>query len=131
MDKIKKQLINQGLVCPYCDAATVYVDSAEFYNGKSYGMVYACRPCKAWVGVHSTNPKVALGRLADSELRLAKQAAHYYFDIIWRRKHMSRSKAYEWLSGKLRVVKKECHIGYFDISQCNKVIELSRKFLSI
>ncbi|QEL01615.1 hypothetical protein FKG96_12615 [Olivibacter sp. LS-1] len=131
MDKIKKQLINQGLVCPYCDATTVYVDSAEFYNGKSYGMVYACRPCKAWVGVLPTNPKMSLGRVANEELRLAKRGAKHYFELLWKESHMTKRMAHAWIASKLKLSKSDCYIGKMDLSQCNRVIELSRKFLSI
>lgn len=126
----KTKLINKGLVCPYCDCFTQLVDSAEFYNGTSYGPVYACRPCRSWVGVHR-GTTAALGRVADGELRNAKYMAHYYFDIIWRNKHMPRKQAYKWLAKQLRIPAKDCHIGWFDLKQCNKVIEVSRKFLNI
>lgn len=59
--------IFKGKVCPYCKEQTEYVDSACIY-GKSYGMIYLCRKCDAYVGVHKGTNK-ALGRLANKELR--------------------------------------------------------------
>src|ERR1044072_1392050 len=76
--------LHDGKTCPYCNRPTQYVDSKRVYT-KSYGMIYLCEPCGAWVGVHrGTN--VALGRLANRELRKWKKDAHKYFDPLWQKK---------------------------------------------
>ena len=41
-----------GKVCPYCGRRTSLADSAEVYHGRSYGMMYICRPCGVYVGCH-------------------------------------------------------------------------------
>lgn len=69
-----------GKVCPYCGKPTEYVDSSIIY-GRSYGMIYLCRECRAYVGVHKGTDQ-ALGRLANAELREAKKETHFYFDQI-------------------------------------------------
>lgn len=69
-----------GKICPYCGKPTEYVDSSVIY-GRSYGMIYLCRDCRAYVGVHKGTDQ-ALGRLANAELRKAKKEAHFYFDQI-------------------------------------------------
>lgn len=69
-----------GKICPYCGKPTEYVDSSVIY-GYSYGMIYLCRDCRAYVGVHK-GTDLALGRLANAELREAKKEAHFYFDQI-------------------------------------------------
>lgn len=74
-----------GYECPYCGGDTEYLDSSIIY-GKSYGMVYICRPCSAWVGVHHKTSRVALGRVADATLRKYKKLAHSYFDLLWKAK---------------------------------------------
>lgn len=74
--------INKGLICPYCNSKTEYIDSKYIY-GTSYGMIYICKPCDAYVGVHKGTDN-ALGRLADKRLRKAKKDAHYFFDKIAR-----------------------------------------------
>jgi len=91
--------------------------------GRSYGMIYLCRPCDAYVGVHKGTDK-PLGRLADKELRYWKMAAHEAFDPIWQSKAMKRNEAYKWLAGCMGLKPKETHIGMFDVQQCKKVIKI-------
>jgi hypothetical protein len=119
-------------VCPYCNNPTQYTDSAVVY-GRSYGMIYACLPCQAWVGVHKGTDR-ALGRLANSELRELKKAAHSWFDPLWRKKveqgfpkQKARGKAYKWLAQQMGIEPKDCHIGMFDENSCRLVIEICSK----
>jgi len=112
--------------CDYCNHDAVFVDSAEVYNGRSYGMIYLCRRCMAYVGVHKKNNK-PLGRLANAELRKMKIHAHAAFDHIWRDGHESRRGAYKWLAEQLGIEGKDCHIGMFDVGMCHKVIEACRQ----
>lgn len=128
-----------GKICPYCNSETEYIDS-EYIYGKSYGMVYICKPCDAYVGVHKGTDK-ALGRLANKELREAKKSAHFWFDQIARtgyinkiyRKYIpntsNREKAYIWLANEMNIDRKYCHIGMMDIEQCKKVIQISKDHL--
>ncbi len=127
--------IIQAKVCPYCMSNTEYVDSSVIYK-RSFGMVYLCRPCDAFVGVHG-NTKKALGRLANKDLRIWKKNAHSCFDFIWKKKMQStkcnkrsaRSKAYGWLSKQLGTPPKYTHIGMFDIDQCKRVVEVCKPFI--
>ena len=126
--------ILEARFCPYCGAETEYIDSSYIY-GKSYGMIYICKPCDAYVGVHHGNTKRSLGRLADKDLREAKKKAHFYFDQLWRKaikrgrkKHEARNSAYKWLSEKLNTPIEFTHIGMFDAQLCNKVIEVCKPY---
>lgn len=74
--------------CDYCGRETEYVDSKVIY-GKSYGKIYLCRNCMAYVGVHKGTDK-PLGRLANAELRNWKKAAHAVFDPLWKYGLLSR-----------------------------------------
>jgi hypothetical protein len=114
-----------GKYCPYCDKPTEYVDSKIIY-GKSYGMVYMCTPCKAWVGTHKSDNTQALGRLADSQLREAKKTAHEHFDKLWKNGKFERNEAYKKLSNYLNIEGDLCHIGMFDVEGCRKVVEFSK-----
>jgi hypothetical protein len=123
-----------GKVCPYCDNATEYVDSIIVYR-KSYGMIYLCKPCDAYVGTHK-NSNRALGRLADEDLRNWKKQAHAHFDPLWVRKMRkgfskkdARSLAYKWLSAEMGLPPEYTHIGMFDIEQCKKVIEICKPYI--
>jgi len=126
--------ILKGKECPYCGMKPEMVDSSEVYS-KSYGNIYLCRPCRSWVGVHKHDDK-PLGRLANAELRKAKRAAHYYFDQLWTRKikqgfkkNHARSKAYKWLSVEMKTKPEFTHIGMFDVSQCNRVVEICKPYI--
>jgi hypothetical protein len=116
-----------GKVCPYCKQDTVFTDSAAVY-GRSYGMIYWCKPCGAYVGVHKGTSN-ALGRLANKELRELKKKAHAAFDPLWKDKFMSRDVAYKWLSNKLNIPLEFTHIGMFGEDTCKKVIEISTGFM--
>lgn len=125
-----------GKVCPYCGKQTNYVDSSVIY-GRSYGMIYLCHDCDAYVGVHK-GTDMALGRLANRELRSAKKEAHFYFDKLAKtglinkvyKKYIpnisNRNKAYKWLSEQLSIPVDICHIGMFDVADCKRVIELCK-----
>lgn len=121
----RQKLIYQGKICPYCGVVPEYVDSVVIY-GTSYGMVYLCRKCDAYVGVHegTDQPK---GRLANSELREWKKKAHAAFDPLWQNKHMKRKEAYQWLSEKLGIPKEYTYIGMFSVETCKKVVEIISK----
>ena len=130
-------LIMQGKICPYCGEPTKFVDSSVIY-GRSYGMIYLCEKCRAYVGVHPGTDK-ALGRLANAELREAKKEAHSYFDMLWKTPlindiyptffpNMSnRNKAYLWLSEKMGIRPEICHIGMFNVEKCKQAIEICKQ----
>ena len=83
--------------CDYCGREAEFVDSKIIY-GKSYGKIYLCRNCMAYVGVHKGTDK-PLGRLANAELRNWKKAAHAAFDPLWKygRFRGHRNAAYGWV----------------------------------
>jgi hypothetical protein len=119
------------VICDYCDKPAELVDSIEIYKNVSYGMVWWCRPCGAYVGTHKTSKKhKPLGRLANKELRVWKQNAHAVFDPIWQKKvefegaptTKTRQDAYAWLAQQLGISYHDCHIGMFDVDMCKKVI---------
>ena len=99
--------------------------NSKVVYGRNYGMIYLCRQCDAYVGVHRGTDK-PLGRLANKELRYWKMAAHEAFDPIWQGRNMRRNEAYKWLAGCMGLKPKETHIGMFDVSQCKKVIKICK-----
>lgn len=135
MNQLIMSMISRGLVCPYCMRKSEYINSAEVY-GTDYGNLYICRPCKAWVGVHHGTSRVALGRLANEELRKLKRLAHKNFDQLWKKKvangmsqYEARTLGYRWLSGQMGTPIELTHIGMFDEKQCKKVIQICEKYL--
>lgn len=112
--------------CDYCGRLARYVDSSIVY-GRSYGMIYYCPDCRAWVGVHKGTDE-PLGRLADAELREWKKAAHAAFDLFWKGKEKrTRRWVYEWLAKEMGLPQEQTHIGMFDIEQCKQVIRICKE----
>lgn len=134
-NKDSAELIRTAKICPYCGEKPQLVDSSVIYNGRSYGMIYLCKPCNAYVGCHknTTNP---LGRLADKDLREWKKMAHKYFDNLWARsanhnkitRPAARKNGYAWLSKQLDIEYKYCHIGMFDVETCKEVVDLCKPY---
>lgn len=116
--------------CDYCGNPAKLVTGEAIYPHRPdlYHLhFWQCEPCGAYVGCHKkeggngdgTKP---LGRLANAELRAAKQRAHAAFDPIWRERRMRRHEAYGWLAAKLGISKADCHIGWMDDEQLRRVV---------
>lgn len=119
-------------VCPYCHMDAELVDSIRVY-AKSYGLLWICQPCQAWVGVlqdsKSNRPK---GSLAKAELRQLRVQAHAAFDPFWKdrlaliggSKSKARKHYYQKLGEALSLERSDCHIGKFDEDQCRRVLDI-------
>ena len=111
------------VICPYCGEPTALVDSAEVY-GRSFGMIWLCRPCQAYVGTHGNSEgHKPLGTPANAHLRKYRTQAHAAFDPLWKSGRMTREKAYKVLRRVLQVSREQGHIGMLDIEQCKRLIE--------
>lgn len=120
-----------SVICDYCGNPSSLVSGKEIYPHRqdlSSLQFWLCAPCKAWVGCHKRSKAVPLGRLANSQLRVAKSRAHAAFDPIWKSGKKSRRGAYEWLSKRLDIAFKDCHIGMFDIETCDRVFKVCVEF---
>ena len=120
------------MICNYCNneaelvnGDVIYPHRPDLYEFK----YYYCADDEAWVGCHRGTTK-PLGRLANAELRQAKQDAHVAFDRLWRATtpagSFDRKGAYLWLAQHLGIERNDCHIGYFDVEQCQRVVEVCR-----
>lgn len=113
--------------CDYCGRQAEFVDSKVIY-GRSYGNIYLCRNCMAYVGVHKGSDR-PLGRLANAELRFWKKEAHSTFDPLWKfgKFRHNRNAAYQWLAEQMNLPIEQTHIGMFDVGQCKQAINLIYK----
>jgi hypothetical protein len=112
-----------AVICPYCGEKADLVDSKEVY-GKSYGLIWLCRPCDAYVGTHRNSADhMPLGNLANKELREARKEAHKVFDRLWKQEGATRNQAYSVLAALLNIPKKKAHIGMFSLHQCQKLMK--------
>lgn len=116
------------VVCQYCGEPAEFVSSKEVYGGRDFGMVYLCRRCNAYVGVHKGTDR-PLGILANDELRMHRRFAHASFDRIWKQGKKTRLEAYEWLAMMLKLPLEKTHIGMFDVELCREVIKRSNEFM--
>ena len=135
--------MKRGVICPYCSQPASLVGGDVIYPNRldlHSLKFWSCSPCRAYVGCHAkgaliqTHPvkkhsdgTVPLGRLANAELRAAKSRAHAAFDPLWRGGPMFRPKAYAWLAEALGIERSECHIGEFDVAQCDRVVKLANQ----
>ena len=119
--------------CRYCQqpAPLLRFRDPGYPYSRDYGPTFVCVPCKAWVGCHPGTEK-PLGGLANAELRAAKMAAHAAFDPLWRRKierdgcskGHARRAGYAWLAEQLGLPVEKTHIGYMNLDECRRVVEV-------
>lgn len=114
------------LKCDYCNTATRLAKGNEIYPHRpdlASLNFYLCDSCGAYVGCHKNGDgKRPLGRVANAELRKAKSKAHAAFDPLWKSGGMTRGAAYTALAKSMGIYKEQCHIGMFDIEQCEYVV---------
>ena len=108
-------------ICPYCQKPAKLIDSAVVYRGTSYGLIWDCRPCDAYVGVHKGTEN-ALGTLADAETRKWRRLAHAAFDPLWQTGKMTRREAYKRLQVLADVSEQDAHISRMTAAQCMGLI---------
>ena len=117
--------------CPFCNSRVSLIDSAKVF-GCSYGFIYLCDAypsCDARVGCHPRTI-IALGTLADKELRRWRSLAHRKFDPLWQSGvFSSRQAAYKWLAKVMRLPLEKTHVAMFDIRQCQRAIACVEDFI--
>lgn len=120
-------------ICRYCGGVIRAVPARNVYGpavnrlGLQKEYIYQCQNCNARVGRHKGTLR-PLGNVANETLRLKRMETHRVFDAFWKRKGMSRTKGYQWLAGQMDLPERLTHIGGFEMDQCQKVIDLCRKF---
>lgn len=118
----------QEPLCDYCGHPSWLVEASAM-RARHDGLLWACFACEAWVEIHEDSPRLKpMGRLANAELRAAKHEAHVAFDLLWKWQGMARDEAYVWLSIKMGLPLACCHIAWFDVSDCKRVITIMRDY---
>lgn len=114
------------VICPYCKNPAQLVTGRDVYPLREdlrFLKIWQCGPCDARVGCHK-DTKIPKGTLANTELRHCRIQAHKLFDPMWKKGAKSRKEAYIWLSKKLGIPPKKCHIGNFNKYMCERVIKI-------
>lgn len=131
----------------YCGKVSVFLPSSEHLYGTEFGPVYFCEDCFAWVGCHKNTNK-PLGIPATKKIRDARKLAHAAFDPLWislwkelnkaHSEHLkrdvpefygkgpARKALYAWLAEHMDIPVEECHISWFDVDDCKRVIDICR-----
>lgn len=117
----------EQIICPYCKSHALLVDSKTIY-GKSYGNLWLCGPCDAYVGCVKGTDR-PLGTLANELDRQGRKSAHGCLDAIWknRQRGYSRSGVYRWLADKMDLSLEECHIARFNYNECMRAVRHLRE----
>jgi hypothetical protein len=62
-----------------------------------------------------------------NDVVLARGMAHAKFDLLWKRKIMTRRQAYAWLQGAMEMTEAQAHMEHMDAVQCMQVIDRVNK----
>ena len=112
--------------CHLCGECCGIVNNSEIY-GREYGewpWAVLCAGCGAYVGLHPFTG-IPLGTLANAEMRDARKRAKALFNPLWQSGEMTRTEAYHWLAHAMGIPDvEECHIGWFNVEECNKVVSV-------
>jgi ssDNA-binding Zn-finger/Zn-ribbon topoisomerase 1 len=127
----------ETLECPECDGHLVLRRS-------KHGFFYGCSRFPKCTAAHGAHPDgTPLGIPAGKDTKQARIRAHEFFDRLWkpietlydrpldkgaklRALKAARRRAYSWLREKLELSEEECHIGRFDKTTCDRVVEICK-----
>lgn len=114
--------------CNLCNGEVIYTTNAVVY-GKPYGSgyCYICKNCGAYVGTHKPYPRIALGILADANMRKLKMQCHEIFDKMWH-SNKERNKLYAKLASELNIPIEDCHFGHFNMEYLIKAYEILKNW---
>lgn len=122
------------ILCNHCGQPARLITGEKLYPKRrdlAAKKFWLCTPCGAYVGCHQETEK-PYGLLATREERNWRMRAHAAFDPIWQAdmeqrkcsKHAARNAAYHWLAGWMNIPREDCHIGHFNVAQCQQVLEI-------
>lgn len=122
-------------ICPFCNSQVELMSNSVIY-GREYGngVCYKCINCDSYTGVHD-KPKnngdyIALGLIANREMRELKKQCHAIFDPVWKenKDKIKRKHTYFYLADHLEIEMKDCHFGHFDLEILQKSLIILEDF---
>lgn len=114
--------------------ASIYPRSPHLKDHK----FWRCKPCGAHVGCHPPIHKngykewLPLGRPANNATRRARSQVHAVLDPIWKagktrkQRAMLRSEVYLYLGTRMKLTRKQTHVGLFTYNQCYEALRILR-----
>jgi len=110
------------LKCPECEAMLILRVEGKF------GPFYGCSKWPKCAGAHSAHKDgTPVGIPANQATRAKRREAHNSFDSLRIELVWSRQYSYKWLAEKMGLSAEQCHIGRFNIAQCEQVINVCEK----
>lgn len=113
------------MICEYCGGKAILRDGG-FIGKLDTEKWWVCEnypECNAYVGTHKNSKyHIPKGSLANKGLRYARIIVHKEFDSLWQKYGMTRDEAYRSLAGYMRLKGSNCHIGMFNIAQCQDAL---------
>lgn len=114
--------LRTDLKCPECGADLVFKATGKF------GPFYGCVNWPKCNGAHSAHDDgTPMGVPADQATRTKRREAHNSFDSLRIELCWSRRHSYAWLAARMNLSSVKCHIGRFNINQCEQVIVICEK----
>lgn len=115
-------------ICPNCSGPVAMQSNSVVYRREfgEWPFLYRCQDdkCDSYVGLHPKTD-IPLGTLANKATRDARKAAKALLIPMWEEQGRDRSEVYAWLAKEMGIEPVEhCHIGWFNIEQCNQVIKI-------
>lgn len=111
--------------CPNCGARMVprvrREDQSPFWGCEKWPT------CKTTHGAHPDGSP--LGVPGTMEVKQARIRAHAAFDQLWKDGRMHRNGAYALLARKMGITRGQCHIGAFDVEQCEIVVTIVQELM--
>lgn len=115
-------------MCPYCGRIARKVDNAQKFLGHGSGIVWVCTgypECDAYVYAHR-NSGLPMGTLANRDLRKARKRVHLVLDQLWQTNRLDRTRVYIELAQAMGLSRDACHVGMFDLGQCEEAAAFAR-----
>lgn len=79
---------------------------------------------------YGKSTRIRKAAVRGSPTAIARMKAHEIFDLIWKRRIMTRSDAYAWLAVQMGWPEADCHMGMMNEIECMKVRKLAEARLA-
>lgn len=128
MPKLHK--IEKANKCPYCGSKIIRKTGDQHFknNGHEGLKLLVCENtdgCGA--STMCDEHWEPYGTLAREPLRRLRQRVHQLIDPLYKNGYYSRTTIYRLMADHLKIPREKCHVGLFDIQQCNQAIEFYQK----
>ena len=116
------------LDCPQCKTGAKMILRRRRSDGAPF---YGCEKWPACKATHGAHPDgTPLGIPGTQDEKAARIRAHAAIDVIWQSGRMTRGGMYAWLRRSMNLSEAECHVGRFNVAQCEEAIRLANAFMA-